>query len=62
MSEFKETTSPEKNREIDCSVMRETDAPCVSSNTDLRDNPFSDSSDIFDVAFKNLGLTADTST
>lgn len=61
MSAFKETTSPEKNREIDRPIMRETDAPRLSPNTDLRDNPFSDSSDIFDAAFKNFGLTADTS-
>lgn len=61
MSAFKETTSPEKNREIDRPVMRETDAPRLSPNTDLRDNPFSDSSDVFDAAFKNFGLTADTS-
>lgn len=60
MSEFKETTSPEKNREIDQSEMRETDAPRLPSNTDIRDNPFYDSSDIFDAAFRNFGLTADT--
>lgn len=61
MSALKETTSLEKNREIDLHVIRETDAPRLSPNTDLRDNPFSDSSDIFDAAFKNFGLTADTS-
>lgn len=61
MSAFKETASPEKNREIDRPVTKETDAPRLSPNTDLRDNPFSDSSDIFDAAFKNLGLAADTS-
>lgn len=61
MSEFKETTSLEKDREIDPPVMRETDAPRLLPNTDLRGNPFSDSSDIFDAAFKNFGLTADTS-
>lgn len=61
MSAFKETTSPEKNREIDRPIMRETDAPRLSPNADFKDNPFSDSSDIFDAAFKNFGLTADTS-
>lgn len=60
MSEFKETTSPEKNREIDQPTMRETDAPRLPSNADIRDNPFSDSSDIFDDAFRNFGLTSDT--
>lgn len=61
MSAFKETTSPEKNREIDRPIMRETDAPRLSPNIDFKDNPFSDSSDVFDAAFKNFGLTADTS-
>lgn len=61
MSAFKETTSLEKNREIDRPVMRETNAPRLSPNTDFKDNPFSDLSDVFDVAFKNFGLTADTS-
>lgn len=61
MSAFKETTSLEKNREIDRPVMRESDAPRLSPNTELRENPFSDSSDIFDAAFKKFGLTADIS-
>lgn len=61
MSAFKEATSPEKNHEIDRPVMRETDAPRLSSNADLKDNPFLDSSDVFAAAFKNFGLTADTS-
>lgn len=61
MSEFKEPTSPEKSREIDHPIIRETDTPRLSPDTNLKDNPFSDSSDIFDAAFKNLGLVADTS-
>lgn len=61
MSAFNETTSPEKSREIDRPVLKETDAPRLSPDTELKENPFSDSSDLFDAAFKNFGLTADTS-
>ena len=61
MSTFKETTSPEKNREVDRLVMNETDDPRLSPNTDFSDNPFFDTSDIYDVAFKNFGLIGDTS-
>lgn len=61
MSAFKETISPEKNKEIDRPIIRDTDAPRLPPNTDLKDNPFSDSSDLYDAAFKNFGLTADTS-
>lgn len=61
MSAFNETTSPEKSREIDRPVLKETDAPRLSPDTELQENPFSDSSDLFDAAFKNFGLTADTS-
>jgi hypothetical protein len=61
MSIFTEITSLGKNQEIDRPVVRETDAPRLSSNTDLREDSFSDSSDIFEAAFKNFGLTAETS-
>lgn len=61
MSVFKETGSPEKNRETDRPVMRETDAPCLSPNTELSDNPFSEASDIFEAVFRNFGLIADIS-
>ena len=61
MSVFKETISPEKKREMDRPATRETDIPRLPHSTDIKDNPFSDSSDVFNEAFKKLGLTADTS-
>lgn len=61
MSEFKETGALEKNREIDRPVIRESDAPRISHNTELSDNPSLNSSDIYNAAFKKFGLTSDTS-
>lgn len=61
MSIFKETASPERNRETDRPTVRETDAPRLTSATDIRDNPFSDTSDILDAALKKFGLATDTS-
>lgn len=61
MSEFKETFSPEINREIYRPAVRETEVPCLSPSMDMKDNPFSYSSDIFKAAFEKFGLTADTS-
>lgn len=67
MSAFKETTvpketeAPEKNQETDRPMMRELDMPRLPSKSDVGDSPFSNSDDVFNAAFKNFGLTSDSS-
>lgn len=55
----KETANVEKEQETEHPKIQETDAPQLSTDAELSNTPFSDSSDIFDAAFKNFGLTSD---
>ena len=61
MNMFKETDLFEKNKETDRPFIRETDKLLLSADTEPSSYSFSDSSDIFEVALKKLGLAADTS-
>lgn len=62
MSAFKEMTTPEDSkhaeeiRETDRPVPCESDVPRLPSNKDVDDPPSSDSSDVYNDAFKTYGL------
>lgn len=59
MNAFRETDSIEKIQKVDRPQVREADAPRLSSNTEFRDKPSSESADVYGEVFKNFGLSAD---
>lgn len=67
MSEFKEATIPkegivpEQHKETDCPKQIEADVPRMPRSGDFQDNPFADSSDVFEKIFKQYGLMTDAS-